>query len=57
MPTIHMAENPVHLERTKHLDIDFHFIWDHYSKGFLKPIHARSKNQIIDMFTKPLPTT
>lgn len=54
LSTIRMVENPVHHERTKHVDIDCHFVRDHYSKGFFIPIHIMSKNQVANLLTKPL---
>jgi hypothetical protein len=42
--------------RTKHIEIRHHFIRDRVEKGDIELIHVDTKNQIADIFTKPLPT-
>lgn len=54
LSTIHKVENRVHHQRTKHVDIDYHFIRDQFSKGCFKHIHIKSKDQVADLFIKPL---
>ncbi|WVZ64032.1 LOW QUALITY PROTEIN: hypothetical protein U9M48_013612 [Paspalum notatum var. saurae] len=49
---ISVAKNPVLHSRTKHIDVRFHFLRDHYEKWDI--VHVASENQLADIFTKPL---
>ncbi|WVZ75586.1 hypothetical protein U9M48_023625, partial [Paspalum notatum var. saurae] len=51
---ISIAKNPVLHSRTKHIDVRFHFLRDHYEKGDIDLVHVVSANQLADIFTKPL---
>lgn len=52
---IELAKNPVNHERSKHIDVRFHFIRDHVNKGSVELVHVASQDQVADIFTKPLP--
>ncbi|WVZ53876.1 hypothetical protein U9M48_004764 [Paspalum notatum var. saurae] len=51
---ISIAKNPVLHSRTKHIDVKFHFLRDHYEKGDIDLVHVASEIQLADIFTKPL---
>lgn len=52
---IHLASNPAPHERSKHIDIDYHFIRELVQSKLIKLIHVKSQHQIADLFTKALP--
>jgi hypothetical protein len=51
---IRMADNPVEYNRTKHIDIRYHFLRDHRQKGDIKIAYVSTHNQLADIFIKPL---
>lgn len=52
---IELAKNPVNHERSKHIDVRFHFIRDEVKYENVKLVHVASRDQVADIFTKPLP--
>jgi len=47
-----MAHNPVAQKRSRHIDIDIHFVRELVCNGVLKIQHVPSNLQIVDIFTK-----
>jgi hypothetical protein len=51
---IRMVDNPVEHSRTKHIAILYHFLRDHQQKGDIEIAYVSTKEQLADIFTKPL---
>jgi hypothetical protein len=51
---IRMADNPVEHSHTKHIAIRYHFLRDHQQKGDIEIAYINTKEQLADIFTKPL---
>ena len=54
---IKLANNPVQYSQTKHIDIRYHFLRDHETKGDIAIRHVRTDKQLADIFIKPLDET
>ncbi|RVX02121.1 Retrovirus-related Pol polyprotein from transposon RE1 [Vitis vinifera] len=52
---ISIAKNPVHHDRTKHVEIDRHFIKEKIEEGIIKMLYVPTCLQIADILTKALP--
>ena len=51
---IKIGHNPVQHSRTKHIEIHHHFIRDHIARGDIELGYIPTKDQLADIFTKPL---
>jgi hypothetical protein len=51
---IRMADNPIEHSRTKHIAIRYHFLRDRQQRGDIEIAYVSIKEQLADIFTKPL---
>ena len=52
--TINISKNLMQHSRTKHIEIRHHFLRDHAQKGDITLEFVSTKDQVVDIFTKPL---
>ena len=53
---VYLSINPVHHQRTKHVEIDLHFVRERVALGAIRVLHVPTSLQYADIFTKGLPT-
>ena len=52
--TIALAKNPVHQQRSKHIDVRYHFRRDVVSDGVVKLFYVLSNENVADVLIKPM---
>lgn len=50
-----LVQNPEDHQRTKHIDVRYHFVRDMQKKGIISVEYLESEKQLADILTKPLP--
>jgi histone deacetylase 1/2 len=52
----YLSANPIFHARTKHVEVDYHFVRDRVAKKEIQIRFIPSQDQLADVFTKSLPT-
>jgi hypothetical protein len=50
---IKMIENPIFHDKSKHIEIYYHYILDMVKRGALKLQYISTDEQVVDVLTKP----
>ncbi|XP_062179617.1 uncharacterized mitochondrial protein AtMg00810-like [Phragmites australis] len=53
---VYLLSNPVQHQRTKHVEIDLHFVREKVAVGAIRVLHVPMTSQYADIFTKGLPS-
>jgi hypothetical protein len=54
---VYLSNNPVQHQRTKHVEIDLHFVQEKIAIGQVRVLHVLTTSQFADVFTKGLPSS
>lgn len=57
LSAVSLAHNPVLHSRTKHMEMDIHFVRDKVIAQTLKVLHIPTADQLADILTKPIFST
>ena len=52
---ISITKNPTMHSKMKHIPIKYHFLWEHVVEKNIRVEYVGTKEQVADIFTKPLP--
>jgi hypothetical protein len=52
---INISKNLVMHSKTKHIPIKYHFLWEQVAEKNIRVEYVSTKEQVADIFTKPLP--
>ena len=50
---IALSKNPVNRQRSKHIDIKYHFVREMYVKGMIDIVYCPTQDMVADILTKP----
>jgi hypothetical protein len=53
--SISISKNPLMHSKTKHIPITYHFLWEQVVEKNIRVGYVGTKEQVADIFTKPLP--
>ena len=54
---VYLSTNPVQHQRTKHVEIDLHFVRERVAAGDVRVLSVPTTLQFVDIFTKGLPSS
>ena len=52
---VYLTDNPIHRGRTKHIELDVHFVREKVAIGEIRVRHVPTRQQIADLMTKGFP--
>ena len=57
LSVVMLAANPILHSKSKHFELDLHFVRDHVAKGRVRISHIPAAHQVADILTKPISST
>jgi hypothetical protein len=54
---VYLSTNPIQHQRTKHVEIDLHFVREHVAINDVHVLHVLTTSQFMDIFTNGVPTS